>query len=221
MKKFLIASAMICLAFVCTGCHRSTESLVKANMSEITENYYFVENSQFSLSISVGKRENPYLIDGNHRGIVDFSLVIFKDKTFELKDKTLPIKIEIAGQICEVMLEYNPISCAYMADLGFAIGKKEEVVFVWQDEKILCPLISENFEISCPEALKLSSNKFDELIQKYATGSSLKGECYLKILGLKGDDNNLFWCFTFVGEDNRSYNLIISITDGSILASDF
>ena len=67
----------------------------------------------------------------------------------------------------------------------------------------------------------MSCQRFAELIERYTAGRVLRGECYLKVLGLKGDDNNLFWCFTFVGNDNKSFNLIISTKDGSVLASDF
>lgn len=221
MKKFLLAGLCFCCLFAFTGCQKSTEALVKENMSEITNSYYFAENFDFSISLSVGKRENPYLIDGIHHAVVDFSLIIFKDKTFTIKDKTLNCVININEQPCEVVLEYNPISYSYMADLGFSINEKDKVEFEYGNQKLDLPLISNNFTISTKQALEMSCERFQELIKSYTSGSVLKGECYLKILGLKGDDNNLFWCFTFVGNDNKSFNLIISTQDGSVLASDF
>ena len=108
-----------------------------------------------------------------------------------------------------------------MTDLGFAIKEGEKVVFELKEQRLELSLKSKDFNISGSEALKVSCEKFKDLLNRYTSGNSLKGECYLKILGLKGDDNNLFWCFTFVGSDNKSFNLIISIQDGSVLVSDF
>ncbi len=221
MKKFLLAGLCFCCLFAFTGCQKSVEALVKENMSEITNSYYWVENNDFSVSVSVGSRENPYLIDGIHHAIVDFSLIIFKDKTFTLKDKEIKCNVYVNDQISEVKLEYNPISYAYMVDLGFAINEKDSVVFEYEGQKESLKLISNDFQITSTKALEMSCQRFAELIERYTAGRVLRGECYLKVLGLKGDDNNLFWCFTFVGNDNKSFNLIISTKDGSVLASDF
>ena len=221
MKKLLLCLMFVCLIFTLTGCQKSTSRLVEDNMSEITYDYYFAENSNFSVSISVGKRENPYLIDGIHHANVDFSLITFKDKTFSIKDRTIDCQIVIDGKPLDITLEYNPIGNAFMADLGFKIKTNENVDFVYNDTSLNIPLASQDFGISSSEALDISCQRFEELIKKYTTKNTLQGECYLKILGLRGDDNNIFWCFTFVGRDNKSYNLIINIASGSILASDF
>ncbi len=220
MKKFAFLLIILCLPLL-NGCQTSTQNLVKNNMSEITEDYYLFENQDFSLSVSVGRRENPYLIDGIHHDTVDFSLITLKDKNLALTAKEIECKVFINNLESKIILEYNPIANAYMGDLGFAIKKDQNLEFEINNFKFSCPLISQNFLISWQDALNSSIEKFKELLEKNISNNTLNGECYLKILGLKGDDDNLFWCFTFVGRDYKSYNLIISIKDGSILASDF
>lgn len=218
MKKICFLLIILCLPLL-NGCQNSLQNLVKNNMSEITEDYYFFENQDFSLSVSVGERENPYLIDGIHHATVDFSLIILKDKNLSLTSNTLACKVFIDKVESEIILEYNPISNAYMADLGYTINKGEELEFEIKGARFACPLISQDFTISSKEALMVSIDQFKELLERNISNNNLNGECYLKILWLKGED--LFWCFTFVGRDYKSYNLIISIRDGSILASDF
>lgn len=221
MKKFLIAILLLSTSFAFAGCQKSQQSLVKANMSEITYSYFYAENSSFSVSISVGQRENPYLIDGVHHAVVDFSLIVLKDKTNEVKDKETSCNLFVQGQKQEIKLIYNPIAKAYMFDLGYSLDEEDDVAIEFLNQKLDIQLASNNFEISAKEAIAVACKQFKDVLKSYTKAGKLFGECYLKVLGEQDEDiQSLFWCFSFVGQDNKSFNIIISVFDGSILASD-
>ncbi len=222
MKKFLIALVFVVFSCVLTACSKSPDDLINKAMSEVTYRYFSYENDDFSLSISVGKRENPYFVDGVHHDTVDFSLIVFKDKQFKLTENSLVCQLIIAGQNNEITLEYNPIADAYMYDLGYEIKNNDKVDFFYNGKIYETTLLSESFGISTTKAIEIASKEFNDLIKKYTSNNKLQGECYLKVLGERGNRNSdqLFWCFTFVANDNTSYNLIVSVEDGIILASD-
>ena len=221
MKKFLVALLLLSASFAFVGCQKSEQSLVKANMREITKTYYYAENDSFSVSISVGQRENPYLVDGVHHDTVDFSLIILKDKTNSEKEKETNCKLIVNGQSQDLKLVYNPIAKAFMFDLGYLLEDKDEVAIEFLGGQQNIPIVSKDFEISSSQAISVACKQFAEVLKNYTKAGKLFGECYLKVLGEQDENSqSLFWCFSFVGQDNKSFNIIISVFDGTILASD-
>ena len=222
MKKFVFVFLLVLFCpLVFTGCSQSSEGLIKGALAEVTEDYFFGQNTAFSLSISVGRRENPYMIDGKAQALVDFSLLVFKDKSGALHDDSIDAGIVVNGKKAEVCLEYNPIAGTFMVDLGYRLGKNDIVEFEYSGRAISLNKISDGFHLSSDEAIRLASKTFKELIASHKTSTGLNGECYLKVLGQKDDGGHLYWCFTFVNRSGKSYNLIISVEDGKVIASDF
>lgn len=218
MKKFLFIF-LLGVPFFFTGCGNSIYSIVKNNMAEITQEYFWAENENFSISLSVGKREDPYIIDGYAGKLTDFSLIIFTDKTRLIKNAEIDCQISINSQNKQIKLQYNPVADKFMYDLGFAIDGDADVNFLYQNQSIMLKNISSDFYTNCESALKISVEHCNSLLQSYKHKGKLHGECYLKIMGQKADAQ-LFWCFTFVTCDNKIFNVVIGIEDGEIVASD-
>lgn len=214
MKKLLLGLLILIVPLIFTACGNANENLVKNNMSEITQNYFYGENDDFCLSLSVGKREEPYLLDGVSQNKVDFSLIIFKDKTNLLNKTLIEAQIIIDGKVEDVLLQFNPFSNSYMYDLGYKVDG--EIEFEFNEQKIKLDKI--NFDIDEQKAVEISCKTFENLIENYKNNGKLFAECYLKVLGDK--QGGLYWCFTLVGRDNKSFNLILSTIDGKVVASD-
>ena len=166
MKKLFLAFVLILSSVAFVGCQKSNISLVKANMSEMTTNYFYGENEKFSVSISVGGRENNYLVDGVHHEVVDFSLIVFKDKTNKIKDKELQCNLIINEEESSLKLVYNPIANAFMFDLGYELSQRDKICLVYNTELLNVNLISDNFEISHDQAIEKSCQNFETIISK-------------------------------------------------------
>ena len=202
-----------------TGCKSSPQKSFENILSEVTYSYYCQEDDDISFSICVGKREEPYYIDGYHNNTVDFSLLSLKDKKHELTSQSLKCVLAIDGKESEVLLSYNPIANAYMFDIGYALSG-EDILIKFAQKELKLEKISENFNISWKKAIEISANYiFDKMPE--LKKSKLEGECYLKIIGKKDEKNiGLSWCFTYVSKDKQSYNIILSVDQEKILASD-
>jgi len=80
MKKFLFTAGCLALpfAFMLGGCSVNKLELVKANMSEITYEYFYGKCDEFEVAISSGEREEPYAYDGKKANLCEFVLAVAK-----------------------------------------------------------------------------------------------------------------------------------------------
>ena len=215
MKRILIFLFLFIFPIALTACGNANENLIKNNMSEITQDYFFGENDNYSVSLSCGKREEPYLLNGKSEKKVDFSLIVLKDKHQLLNKNFVEANFINNGENVNICLQYNPFNNCYMYDLGYKVSK--EMAFQLNAEIIQFEKI--NFNIDSQNAIKISCKMFEDLIENYKTDGKLYAEFYLKVLGDKQGDN-LYWCFTIIGQDDKCFNLILSTNDGKVVASD-
>ena len=210
MKRFLLVVFLIMFPFVSLlGC--SGRDIVKNNISEIT-NYYFegLSNQGFVSSISVGRRENPYAVDGIHNKMCDFSLVSLKLQEY-LGDE-IKVKLLVNGNEQNINLFYHPINSLYINDLGYALNKSDRIKLIFNEKEVIFSEISENFAVNMKKAIKIAKIKLSNEINRLMQNDSFLGEFYLKILA-KNDDKNLYWCFTLISRKGESHNVLISVYD--------
>lgn len=218
MKKsttFAISSMLLLAPFMLFGC-QGESAKIEDNMSEQTTIYYSSQNGNHRASISVGTRENPYSIDGYSQQPCDFSLINIKFD-LNLNDNIIAAKITINDNESELKLDLNPISHSYMADLGYQLGSDDQIRIEYKDITFDFANLSKTFNTSGEEALSIAKEELASQISAYTKGKTFEGECYLKVLGQTDNFDNLFWCFTIEGRDGKTYNVIISVDDGSIL----
>lgn len=215
MKKSILFAFLLTFSLIFVGCDSANSKLAQNNTSEITEQYYFGQNENYSISVSVGRREEPYMMDGFSNKKVDFSLIILKDKTQQLKDNFIQVTLFENGDEKQISLQYNPLSGAYMYDLGYKTHGKLE----FQLNGLSLTVEKQNFAVTSGMAFSLACKEADCLLVSYKKEGKLFGECYLKILGEK-ESGEIYWCFTFLGVDLRSFNLIISTSECKIVSSD-
>lgn len=216
MKKLgLFAIILICplLFFGCQG-----KSELKDNISEITKIYYQgidKNNENVKSSISIGQRENPYIIDGIHQSNCDFSLFVVNFNLVFDNDE-LQVKIIINDQENTLTMYYNPVNGSYMADLGYALKEDDNISLSYQDYKIDYSNISKDFEVDYNKAIDIASQTLSKDIKEIINSSNFPGECYLKILTRQdGNFDKLFWYFNIVTQDGNDYEVVISVEDGN------
>lgn len=220
MKKIVMFIMIMMCPFILMGCQH--ESDVKDNISEVT-NIYFQgesENGELDASISVGQRENPYIIDGIHQKTCDFSLLVLSFNGL-LNEDEITINLSVNDTTTELILYFNPLNSTFMNDLGYNLKENDKVSLTYQNYSIDFENISNNFSINFKQAIDIACNELDEEIKNLYSSNVFKGECYLKILSKQGDKSGkLFWIFTVVGQDKSNHNVVISVEDGSIILTD-
>lgn len=218
-KTFKISAiSMLCLTpmLALAGCGEVDKlSLMKDNLSEASDVYYFSDNIDFLVSIASGKREDPYQHDGKSEKKVDFALVIAE---LNGSDSEL-VKITINGEEKNVVLEFNYQTGTHMADIETKLSGEEEIKISYMDKSANMVCKSNSFAVSSDKALELAYQNMKEDVDKLCEGKNFKGECYLKILdNLSGGFDDVFWLFSVLDQNGKMQNVIISTSEPKILA---
>ena len=217
MKKLFICSLLLCIPLMLIGCGKTGQ--LEDNISEITKTYYqgSDQSGQVHASISVGQREEPYIIDGRHQPLCDFSLFVINFDQL-LEDEEITVELAINGETQEFVMYLNPVGHQYMADLGYALGDNDKVSVTYQDYNINFDNVSDDFTISWSQALEIAKENLGERLDAFYQENNFKGECYLKILTEQNDNfDDLFWYFSVVGQNNEVANVVIDVKSGEVL----
>ena len=215
MKKFLLLGFIPCFMLL-SGCSVNFVELAKENMSEITTAYFYGKCEEFEISLSSGKREEPYVYDGKNSDVCDFSLVVMNldsDKDSEV------VTFSINGEAISQVLEFNMMTGTYMVDLEREIQEDAIISVKYGNVQINLECKSKNFTVDVNKAIEIGVNEFVEDIEKMLVKSELKAECYLKVLdNLSNGYDKCFWCFSIVDEKGNHFNAIIDTDSGKVLA---
>lgn len=217
MKKLFLFSLVLICPLMLVGCGGTNE--LEDNISEITKVYYqgSDQSGEVNASISVGQREEPYIIDGVHEPLCDFSLFVINFNQ-QLEDEEITAQLSINGEIQEFVMYLNPVNHQYMADLGYALGENDEIIVTYQDYTITFNNVSDNFTVSWAQALEIAKESLGERLDDFYESDNFKGECYLKILTEQNDNfDDLFWYFSIVGQNNEVVNVVIDVNSCEVL----
>lgn len=218
MKKISLILMILLAPVLMFGCQKA--SSLKENMSEITNIYLIAQNDDVKANISVGEREEFYIVDGNKTKNVDFSLISIKFNKL-LPENQIEVSLKVNDVYQNVLLELNPANNYYMADLGYALQESDMVSLSFKDFVLEFENVSKNFEVDANKALEIAERELGEKINKYFSGKEFKGEGYLKILVSQDDaSGELFWVFTVVGENSLKNNVVINVYNGEVIVSD-
>ena len=219
MKRILTFAIILVSMISMFGCNQKID--INDQFSEITRVYYNGQSmdGQMSASISVGEREEYYIIDGKHTENCDFSLIVIRFH-FLIEETEINIDFFTNYEKTNVTLEYNPLNSTYIADLGYAIDDGKEYSIKYQENSLHFVKASSSFKVDYKSAIETSLIELGDKIDSYYNGNVFNGECYLKILSKPdGDFQDLYWIFTVVGKNKKSNNVVIDIKDGSIILS--
>ena len=216
MKKMLLPLLALPCCFLLGGCSTNYIQMTKDNMSEMTTSYFYGECQDFRVSLSSGEREEPYVYDGVSKEKCEFALINIDLSSTRDKES---ITFTIDGQADSVVVEYNPITSTFMADLEKKVEKESVISVKYGNTEISLSQSVKDFAIDCDKAIEVGVNEFNEEISSLIQSGQFKGECYLKILDkLTNNYEDPFWCFTIVDQKGNHLNCIIDVTTGEVLA---
>ncbi len=216
MKKLCVFLMCLCPLFAFAGCGQvDTINLLKNNLSEVSDVYYFSQDPVLKVSICSGKREEPYIYDGKSCDKLDFALIT---ADIEGSDSEM-VTISINGVAEDVILEFNYKTGTHMADLGRKLSGSEKIEFKYLDQTTTLECKSNSFVVSSDDAILLGYQTLQNQIDSLVQDGEFKGEAYLKIIdSLSGGFEDVFWLFSILDQNGEMKNLIISTQEGIVLA---
>lgn len=216
-KHFALIFILICPLLVFVGCKKYDG--ITENISEITTIYYrgFDEASQAIGSISVGKRETPYKIDGINEKLTDFSLIDINFNN-ELNVDEIQVSVFINGVENLLTMYFNPLNHHYMADLGYSLSHGSQISLQYQGFNLTFADVTASFAVDSTQAISIATQYLEPQLKTFYQNNQFKGECYLKILTMQDDDvGSLFWYFSAVSQNGDRLDIVISTADGSVI----
>lgn len=216
MKKIFTIGLCLAPMLALFGCGQvDSQTLVKENMSEMSDVYYFSDNDDFLVSICSGKREESYSYDGKSSQKVDFALIVAEIDGAQDEMVTLSIN----GVQSDIVLEYNYRNGKHMADLERKLGEDEEISLTYLNKTANLKCKSKDFAVSADEAIELGCKSLKNFISPLCQGKNFRGECYLKIMdGLSGGTSEALWLFSVLDQNGEMKNVIISTNEPIVLA---
>ena len=218
MRKGWIVAFLIFALVGMSACGVETNKLVKKNMAEVTSVYYYGESEDCYATLSVGEREEEYLLDGSCGQLTEFALLVLAFHN-TVQQNAIKAKVLIDNVGVEVELELNANNGKFMCDLERKLTGEEVVAIEFDEKHFALDAISNDFLIDSNKAIEIACQEFEGLIQSITKSNKLLGEGYLRILDKKANNfDGVFWCFTLLDRSGNSWSVIISTEDGSILA---
>lgn len=218
-KNAIVILFLLSLSLSLSGCIESKDdlSLVKENMSEYGEVYFYSDNMDLPMSVVSGFREEPYKYDGKSSIKFDFALVVARLDNAD--DEYLEITID--GEREKVLLKYNYLTGTHVADLQRKLSGDENIsiFYLGKEANMVCK--SKEFAVSAEKALEIGTEYFSEKIAQLRVDDDLNAECYLKLLdNVSGGFKEVYWLFSIYSLNGEMSNVIISTVNGQILAND-
>ena len=216
MKKFGLFAMVALCAFTMFGCGGEVDlyTLVSNNMSEMSDVYFFSDNENLPVSLASGRREEPYVYDGESEAKCDFALIIAR---LDNSDSEY-VSVTIDGETEQVLLEYNYMTGTHVADLERRLTGEEKISISYLDQQANLICKSSEFVVSATQAIEIGASRLSTQIEQLRDGNTLNGECYLKLLDdVSGGFSEVFWLFSVYSNQGEMKNVIISTVSGDVL----
>ena len=217
-KKILVCLSLCLVCLGLAGCGKTINDVVRENMSELTQDFYYAENDDFVATLSVGEREEEYFYDGKKTDSVQFALLTLSFKEY-LNEKIIKVQVASGDTSKIVEMEYNDLSGTFMADIVNEIEIGESVFVNFDGNVVELEKTSSNFTIQSNEAINIACENLQTELEELKSFSHFNGECYLRVLNQKENKfDDFYWCFTCIDNEGGNFSVIISTSDGSVLA---
>lgn len=221
MKKFCFFIMIFCLSFVLVSC--SFKKQVTNNISEKDEFLFSSEDENFFVTLCIGKRENPYVVDGKSAELIDFAVLTAHKKQNNLQNNKVIFSIQVGSENRSGTFEVNPFDGSYVVDL-LSVGNNFENINL----KITAD--GKDFYYTLSNALKETDAKSDEVlsialkeiskIEKEITNNGkLSFEVYVRLMQNAGQIP--LWYVSVMNQSEQLFALIIHPETKEVIAKNF
>jgi hypothetical protein len=218
MKKriFIAVSAILvltALAFTLVSCNRGGGEEA-SNVSRVTTAFYVGENSNFAVTVDVGKREKIFIADGAATDVEDFreiTVAPLKANTYD----SLSFTLLAEGKSLEGTLSVNSYGeYTAVVSLDF-VPSSVEVKFGTTVQLIELNDVLKN-ALTPDDVINIAQNEFKSLIEQETSDGELKREIYVKVI--TGDRVNYYYYVSFIGEGTDYWAMLIEPVSGAVIS---
>lgn len=209
------------MCFCLTSCSSKGENLV--NISEKDELLYCQEDDNFFVTLCIGKRENPYVVDGQSSDLIDFAVLTAIKKNVNISANDANYKITVDGREMTGKFEVNPFDGSFVVDL-LNVGDNPALINV----EIKLGGKSYSYEltsaldeqaITADEALSLAWGELKKCENDITQNGSLRFEIYVRLM--KNSGQIPLYYVSAINQQDQVFALIIDPNTKQVIAKNF
>lgn len=204
------------------GCAKFNLQFEK-NISEIQTALFSAEDKNIFATLALGKRENPYVVDGNSEELVDFAVLTVYPQQLRPQSQNASFVLTTNQAQYDGKFEVNPFDNSFVVDL-----QTIETDF----SKIMLSLTIDGIEYSyelqnqlqgssanSEEVKNIASKQFESIKDKLIKNGKLQAEVYIRVIKKFG--HMPLWYVSVVTSQSDLFALIIDPASKEVIAKNF
>lgn len=223
MKKRISAVLLVLMLLAGFAACGGVDTEIDKNISEIRLNLYEGNSDAFEVTIFIGKRENPYSLDGVSSALVDYCLINVMPSGDIPGEVTLSYqlsggKYNQTGNLTKDIAtgRYRADALAYHADtpeINITISGGDIV------DSVIVKAKHSTDMMTWKDALSLARESLSESFAEAFSGDQLKGEIFIRFVNnpLIGEDK-YFWYVLLKDQRGKLSSVLIDSLSREIVA---
>ncbi len=216
LKNYVCAFFVLAVfVFLFSGCNKSILDECQSKISDERQSYFEGETENYYVSFSSGKRESPYVLDGNSGEKVEFGVVTIKPKnTFIPQSITYNVCVnndEFKGEF-----EQSPFDDTFAGDINKLVCDDDVLLIKINngsgEEVANMQSVTKNFKVKSQKALLIALN---ELEDKFSSFKNKDFEIYIKIVAdITNNIKDKFYLVMFLDCEKNTLNVVVNPYSG-------
>jgi len=223
-KKLTIFLMLIVSVFSLVACGKSEINL-NQNLIEERNSLFTANDEIYTVTLSSGKREQDYALDGVVNPLVDFAvLTLSRNNSNPLANDTYSYTISINENVYSGELIKSPTDNSYSVDLEICIPAdaviNAKIDFTgYRFDKNL-ENVSNNFNIDKNKAIEIATNELKTELQNLISTKNNSFEVVMKLLKDHSDSElkTYYWYIGIVATNGETLGILIDTNTGDIIA---
>lgn len=223
MKKVKLIVAVFLAAVLCigfAGCADSEDKAIENAISEIRTDSYRGKGEIFSVTLSTGKREQPYAADGVSNDLVEFAVLTVTPKNS--MGGEFSYSFSVNGKDYSGVFSETPYGISYAVDLKETLPSVREITVninadTASEQIVLTNVLTEN-SISAEDALEKAKTEFADVLDGLISNGKLNAEIYIKLLNDRSNHDSKYYWYVAIVNKEAYYAVVINPETGEIVA---
>jgi hypothetical protein len=222
VKKITAAVLAVFCVFAFYGC-LNKESAIDMSISELRLDIYEGRGEFFDVSIYIGKRESPYVLDGISEKLVDYCLINVMpaeelEEGYGLHFTLTGGKYNESGTLAE-----DPATGKFRADLGKYYGGTEELNITFNCgeiyESVTLHSRYKSDMIKWKDALEVAKENLAQSFSEAYSGKEFNGEIFIRFVNnpIMGEDK-YYWFVMLRDRNGKMSTVLIDSIDSKVVA---
>lgn len=223
-KKLLIFMMFVVSIFSMSACGKASKLNLADYLIEERINLFTASDNLYSVTLSSGKRESNYNLDGIVNDKVDFSiLTITRNDNSPLANDKYSYITTIDGNNYTGFLEKSEVDNSYSIDLGAYVNRDSkinvQISFTGYSFKQDLTNTSSEFSVDGTTAIGIANKELNDTVKEITSDKNVKIEVIMKVLrDYSNELKNYYWYVGVISTNGDTLGVLIDANSGDIIA---